>query len=128
MAEDLPKSLLVVYHSMTGGTRQMAQALCDGAAQESGVAVRLLHASQAHAADVLAADGLVFATPENLAAMSGQLKDFFDRCYYDVLDQVNGRPYAALVCAGSDGQGAVRQIERIATVKRGAINGPAALR
>ena len=115
MAEDLPKSLLVVYHSMTGGTRQMAQALCDGAAQEGGVAVRLLHASQAHAADVLAADGLVFATPENLAAMSGQLKDFFDRCYYDVLDQVNGRPYAALVCAGSDGQGAVRQIERIAT-------------
>ena len=115
MAEDLPKSLLVVYHSMTGGTRQMAQALCDGAAQESGVAVRLLHASQAHAADVLAADGLVFATPETLAAMSGQLKDFFDRCYYDVLDQVNGRPYATLVCAGSDGQGAVRQIERIAT-------------
>ena len=115
MAEDLSKSLLVVYHSMTGGTRQMAQALCDGAAQESGVAVRLLHASQAHAADVLAADGLVFATPENLAAMSGQLKDFFDRCYYDVLDQVNGRPYATLVCAGSDGQGAVRQIERIAT-------------
>ena len=79
MAEDLSKSLLVVYHSMTGGTRQMAQALCDGAAQEGGVAVRLLHASQAHAADVLAADGLVFATPENLAAMSGQLKDFFDR-------------------------------------------------
>jgi len=93
----------------------MAQALCDGAAQESGVAVRLLHASQAHAADVLAADGLVFATPENLAAMSGQLKDFFDRCYFDVLDQVNGRPYAALVCAGSDGSNAVRQVQRIAT-------------
>ena len=115
MAEDLPKSLLVVYHSMTGGTRQMAQALCDGAAQEGGVAVRLLHASQAHAADVLAADGLVFATPENLAAMSGQLKDFFDRCYYDVLDQVNGRPYATLVCAGSDGHNAARQMARIAT-------------
>jgi hypothetical protein len=32
-----------------------------------------------------------------------------------VLDRVNGRPYATLVCAGSDGQGAVRQIERIAT-------------
>jgi len=115
MAEDLPKSLLVVYRSMTGGTRQMAQALSLRRAAARGVAVRLLHASQAHAADVLAADGLVFATPENLAAMSGQLKDFFDRCYYDVLDQVNGRPYAALVCAGSDGQGAVRQIERIAT-------------
>ncbi|WP_042424525.1 flavodoxin family protein [Comamonas granuli] len=108
-------TLLIVYHSMTGGTRQMAEAVRDGAAQEGSVAVRLLHAAQAQAADVLGAHALVLATPENLAAMSGQLKDFFDRCYYDVLDQVNGRPYACLVCAGSDGQGAVRQIERIAT-------------
>ena len=108
-------TLLIVYHSMTGGTRQMAEAVRDGAEQEGSVAVRLLHAAQAQAADVLGAHALVLATPENLAAMSGQLKDFFDRCYYDVLDQVNGRPYACLVCAGSDGQGAVRQIERIAT-------------
>ena len=108
-------TLLIVYHSMTGGTRQMAEAVRDGAVQEGSVAVRLLHAAQALAAEVLGAHALVLATPENLAAMSGQLKDFFDRCYYDVLDQVNGRPYACLVCAGSDGQGAVRQIERIAT-------------
>ncbi len=65
--------------------------------------------------DVLAADGYLFATPENLASMSGMLKDFFDRCYYAALDRINGRPYASFVCAGSDGSGAVRQIERIAT-------------
>jgi hypothetical protein len=41
------------------------------------------------------------------------MKDFFDRCYYSALDRVNGRPYALLVCAGSDGTGAVRQVERI---------------
>ena len=64
---------------------------------------------------MLAADGYVFATPENLAAMSGQLKDFFDRSYYAVLDQVNGRPSASRVCAGSDGSNAARQIARIAT-------------
>ena len=64
---------------------------------------------------MLAADGYVFATPENLAAMSGQLKDFFDRTYYAALDQVNGRPYASLICAGSDGSNAARQVERIAT-------------
>ena len=109
------KSLLIIYHSMTGGTRQMAQAARTGADLEGGVEVRLLHASQAGPDDVLAADGLIFATPENLAAMSGQLKDFFDRSYYGVLDRVNGRPYASLVCAGSDGQNAARQIERIAT-------------
>ncbi|MFI8614529.1 flavodoxin family protein [Acidovorax sp. NPDC077693] len=109
------KTLLIVYHSMTGGTLQMAQAACAGASQEPGVHVRLLHAGQAIAADVLAADAYLFATPENLAAMSGQLKDFFDRTYYAALDQANGRPYACLVCAGSDGANAARQIERIAT-------------
>jgi multimeric flavodoxin WrbA len=57
----------------------------------------------------------VFATPENLAAMSGLMKDFFDRTYYAALDRVAGRPYAVMVCAGSDGANAVRQIERIAT-------------
>lgn len=109
------KTLLIVYHSMTGGTRQMAEAAQAGAAEEGGVTVRLLHAAQAGPDDVLAADGYLFATPENLAAISGQLKDFFDRCYYPALDRINGRPYACLICAGSDGQNAVRQIERIAT-------------
>ena len=109
------KTLLIVYHSLTGGTRQMAEAARSGAASEAGCLVRLLHAAQAGPADVLAADGYVFATPENLAAMSGQLKDFFDRSYYGVLDQVNGRPYASLICAGSDGSNAARQIGRIAT-------------
>ncbi|MFZ2858361.1 flavodoxin family protein [Acidovorax sp.] len=109
------KTLLIVYHSLTGGTRQMAEAARAGAAAEAGCEVRLLHAAQAGPADVLAAQGYVFATPENLAAMSGQLKDFFDRSYYAVLDQVNGRPYASLVCAGSDGSNAARQIARIAT-------------
>lgn len=110
-----PKTLLIVYHSMTDGTRQMAEAARAGAAAEPGVNARLLHAAQAGPGDVLAADGLVFATPENLAAISGQLKDFFDRSYYAVLDRINGRPYASLVCAGNEGQNAARQIERIAT-------------
>ena len=109
------KTLLIVYHSLTGGTRQMAEAARAGAVAEAGCAVRLLHAAQAGPADVLAADGYLFATPENLAAMSGQLKDFFDRSYYGALDQVNGRPYASLICAGSDGSNAARQIARIAT-------------
>lgn len=109
------KTLLIVYHSMTGGTRQMVEAAQAGATAEEGVTVRVLQAAQAGSEDVLAADGLIFATPENLAAISGQLKDFFDRSYYAALDHLNGRPYACLVCAGSDGHNAVRQIERIAT-------------
>ncbi|HEY4664773.1 MAG TPA: NAD(P)H-dependent oxidoreductase [Comamonas sp.] len=109
------KILLIVYHSQTGGTLQMVQALAQGAAQESDLQVRLLRAADTGPSDVLAADGYVFATPENLAAISGMLKDFFDRSYYEVLDRINGRPYCTLVCAGSDGSNAARQIERIAT-------------
>lgn len=109
------RTLLIVYHSQTGGTLQMAEAAAEGARQEGGVHVRLLHASQAGADDVLHADGYVFCTPENLAAISGQLKDFFDRSYYPVLDRLNGRPYTSLICAGSDGHNAAQQIERIAT-------------
>jgi multimeric flavodoxin WrbA len=109
------KTLLVIYHSMTGGTEQLARALVDGAAGEEAVVTRLLHARQAGPADVIEADAYVFATPENLAAISGLMKDFFDRCFYPALDRINGRAYLALVCAGSDGQNAVRQIERIAT-------------
>jgi len=109
------RQLLIVYHSLTGGTEQMARAATAGAATEAEVETRLLQACDAGADDVLAADAYIFATPENLAAISGQLKDFFDRCYYPALDRINGRAYGILVCAGSDGQNAVRQIERIAT-------------
>ena len=87
------KTLLIVYHSMTDGTRQMADAARAGACsdKDGAVQVRLLHAAQAGAADVLGADGFIFATPENLAAISGQLKDFFDRSYYAVLDNARAR-------------------------------------
>jgi multimeric flavodoxin WrbA len=109
------KNLLIVFHSLTGGTRQMAEAACRAAAAEPSVRVRMVPAAEAGAGDLLGADGYLFATPENLAAMAGRMKDFFDRAYYPVLDRINGRPYACLICAGSDGANAARQIARIAT-------------
>jgi multimeric flavodoxin WrbA len=109
------KTLLIVYHSMTGGTRQMAEAALRGAAREPAVTPTLKPAAEARSEDVLQAAGFVFASPENLAAISGQMKDFFDRTYYAALDRLNGRPYAVMICAGSDGRNAAQQIERIAT-------------
>ena len=109
------KELLIVFHSMTGGAQQMAEAAARGAAGELEVSTRLLRAAHAGAADLLRADGYLFVTPENLAAMSGVMKDFFDRTYYAALDRIAARPYATLICAGSDGENAARQIARIAT-------------
>ena len=108
------KTLLIVYHTMTGGSRQMAEAAQRGAAAQE-VHARLVRAQDATANDLLQADGYVFCTPENLASMAGVMKDFFDRTFYAVLDRIIGRPYVTLVCAGSDGTNAVRQIDRICT-------------
>jgi multimeric flavodoxin WrbA len=109
------KSILIVYHSMTGGTLQMAQAAAAGARSETGLRVLLLRAAEAQADDVLAADAYIFATPENLAGISGMMKDFFDRTYYAAFEQINGRAFLTLICAGSDGRNAAQQIERIAS-------------
>lgn len=108
----LMKKLLIVWHSMTGGSEALARAALAGAED---VAARLLHADDVQTEDMLAADGYLFVFPENLAAISGVMKAFFDRCYYPSLGKMEGRPYAVVVCAGSDGSNAVRQAERIAT-------------
>ncbi len=110
----MTKTVLIVWHSNTGGTRAMAEAAAEAAAGQ-GVRVRLLHADEAGPDDMLAADGYVFATPETLAAIAGPMKAFIDRCYYPVLGRIEGRPHALMVCAGSDGSNAVRQMARIAT-------------
>lgn len=104
--------LLIVYHSRTGGSRQMAVAAASAACAE--LLTKLKPAVRTEPADLLAADGYIFCAPENLAAIAGVMKDFFDRCYYPVLGKIEGRPYCQMVCAGSDGQSAARQTARIA--------------
>ena len=64
---------------------------------------------------LLDAGGFLFVCPENLAALSGEMKEMFDRTYYDVLGKIEGRPYATIIAAGSDGESAQRQLDRIAT-------------
>ena len=109
------KTLLIVWHSRTGASEQMAEAAHKAAAAQEGVHVISIRAEQASVDDVLGADALLFAAPENLASLSGAMKEFFDRSYYDLLDRCNGKVYASIICAGSDGEGAQRQLDRIAT-------------
>ena len=105
--------LLIIWHSRTGAAQAMAQAAHAGAAHEG--SVRLLAAHEAMPDDLLAASGYLFVCPENLGVMSGAMKEFFDRCYYPLLGQIEGRAYATAIAAGSDGSGAERQLERIVT-------------
>lgn len=105
--------LLIVYHSRTGGSRQMAEAAAESARSE--ITTILKTADEAGPDDLLKAGGYLFCAPENLAAISGMMKEFFDRCYYRALGRIEGRPYAQMICAGSDGENAARQTARIAT-------------
>ena len=103
--------LAIVWHSRTGAARAMAEA----AHAAAGAGSRLIAAEDATPADMLAARGYLFACPENLGSMSGAMKELFDRCYYPLLGQVEGRPYASMIAAGSDGHGAQAQLDRIVT-------------
>ncbi|WP_077146381.1 flavodoxin family protein [Sphingopyxis sp. KK2] len=102
--------LLIVWHSRTGGSEALARAAAEGA-----TTARLLAAADVTPDDLLAAGGYLFVGPENLGLLSGAMKEMFDRAYYPCLGQLEGRPYATIICAGSDGEGAQRQLDRIAT-------------
>lgn len=111
------KKLLIVYHSQSGSTQSMAEAVLKGTAhpdiEQSDVEVRFLKAKAANLEDLLWCDGLILGTPENFGYMSGALKDFFDRTFYAAEGKVEGLPYCLFVKAGNDGSGAVNSIHRI---------------
>ena len=109
MAMDAPRTLLIVWHSRTGASEQMAKA---AASHEN---ARLMRAREVCSDDILSASAYLFVCPENLASMSGEMKEMFDANYYPVLGQIEGRAYATIIAAGSDGSGAQKQIDRIAT-------------
>ena len=103
--------LLIVWHSRTGASRALAEAAGAGAGDRA----RLLAAADVKPDDLLAAQGYLFVCPENLATMSGAMKEMFDSCYYPLLGQIEGRAFASIIAAGSDGHGAQAQLDRIAT-------------
>lgn len=109
------KNLLVVYHSQSGNTEKLAQAVYRGARQASETHTTLIKAFDATLQNLLDCQGVLFGTPENLGYMSGAIKDFFDRTFYPAQDYALNLPYALFISAGNDGTGAVRQIDRILT-------------
>jgi multimeric flavodoxin WrbA len=106
--------ILIVYHSQTGNTEKMANAVAEGARGIEGVDVILKKAADATLDDLLTADGLAVGTPENFGYMSGMVKDFFDRTFYGAQEKVFRKPFVVFISAGNDGTGALRAIERIA--------------
>ena len=117
MSQGRSKRLLVVAHDPSPNTQRMVEAVLRGARHEDIDGVEAVHVRPLDAGpdDVLACDGLILGTTENLGYMSGALKDFFDRTYYGVIERTEGLPYALYVRAGKDGTGTRRAVESICT-------------
>ncbi len=111
----MAKHLLIVFHTQSGTTSRMADAVIRGAKNPDveGVDVRTVTALEADAEDLLWADAFILGSPENFGYMSGAMKYFLDRVFYACVDKVNGRPYALFVRAGNDGSGAISSMRRI---------------
>ena len=110
------KTLLIVAHAPSPNTKKLAQAAFDGANHpDIDINVVLRSPQDTQPEDVLAADALIIGTTENLAYMAGLTKDFFDRCYYPVLEKKQGMPFALYVRAGQDGTGTKRAMQTIIT-------------
>lgn len=109
------KHLLIVHHSQSGTTSRMADAVIRGASSPDigGVEIRARNALEANAADLLWCDAFILGTPENFGYMSGAMKYFLDRSFYECVDRIDGRPYALFVRAGNDGSGAITSLRRI---------------
>jgi multimeric flavodoxin WrbA len=111
------KHLLIVANTPSENTRILRDAVVRGARSPDieDVEVRAVNPLEAGPEDVLAAQGIILGTTENLGYMSGALKDFFDRIYYPCLERTQGLPYALFVRAGHDGTGTVRGVTTIVT-------------
>jgi multimeric flavodoxin WrbA len=111
------KTLLVVHHTPSPGTRELLEAVLAGAndPEIEGVDVVSRPALAATLPDMLDADGYLFGTTANFGYMSGALKHFFDSVYYPSLDHVAGRPYGLWVHGNNDTVGAAAAVGKLAT-------------
>jgi multimeric flavodoxin WrbA len=108
-------NLLIVYHSKTGNTARLADAVRRGASHPDAgeVVIRFLTARRAGPADLLWADAVLLGTSENFGYMSGAIKDFLERTFYELEGKLQPLPCAIFISAGNDGDGALTSLRRI---------------
>ena len=70
--------VLVTYHSQSGNTERMAEAVVEGVKSVSGAEVLLKRVGKVTADDLFSADAVVVGSPVYWSNMSGEVKTFFD--------------------------------------------------
>lgn len=97
--------ILVLYHSNSGNTAEMARLVAAGA-QAGGAQVRVKSVDQAQDEDILWCDGLAVGCPTNLGALSWRMKKFWDDHSTTLWGKIDGKIACAFSSSGSYGGGA----------------------
>ena len=79
LAQPPPVRILIAYHSQTGNTEKMAQAIQKGVASVEGVEVTLRKIADVKDQEILQADGIVVGTPVYWSNLSAETKRFLER-------------------------------------------------
>lgn len=73
-----PVKVLVAYHSLSGNTERMAEAVVEGAKAVPGTEVVMKRVGEVKADELFSADAIVVGSPVYWSNMSGEVKTFFD--------------------------------------------------
>lgn len=107
------KMLLIAYHSQSGASARLAMAAAAGARACDDVTVHCGRCADLGSRDLLQADAVLLACAENNGRLNGGAKDFLDRIFYPSIAADRVLPYGLLISAGTDGQGAIADAQRI---------------
>ena len=101
-------NVLVIYHSFSGNTEQMANAIAEGAREAGGV-VSVKRVSDVTLEEFAATEAVAFGAPNTFGGMAGALREFFDRAW-GVRESAAGKPVAVF---SSENEGQTKALEDI---------------
>ena len=108
--------VLVVYHSLSGNTRRMAEAIAAGTQAVSGAEVVVRDGLDATIDDLLGCDGVALGSPDYFSDMAGGMKDFFDRTYYPSQGKIAGKPTVLFGSAGGPASTVIGALRKMAQI------------
>mmetsp|Transcript_33178 Transcript_33178/g.82573 ORF Transcript_33178/g.82573 Transcript_33178/m.82573 type:complete len:570 (+) Transcript_33178:81-1790(+) len=108
--------ILVLYHSNTDCTSDMAALVAQGARKIPGMVVRLRSCDEAVAEDVIWADGIACGTPTNLGGIAWRMKKWWDDFAAENWGKCDGKLCTVFSSQGGHGGGAEITCQAMSTV------------
>lgn len=108
------KKIIFISHSPSKNTKTLSDIVFNTVnSNDLKINIEIFSPLEISSESIKKSDGVIIGTTENFGYMAGATKDFFDRCYNELLDNTQGLPVFYYIRAGLDGEGTVRAIDKI---------------